>query len=312
MKKNKLIIILLLSVCIIIIYNVVTENMDEVKNTNIYDPSKLIELQTLTICDNNIITANYGINTNTINNDNISINNEITEPQLHSITVDGKDYYLTQFEWKKSKFSWDNNPIGLDLHLIHTDYIYNNSLKIILPLNLTDDYNLENITENFVNVLYKKMDDMIININDTVYSDLNNQIKILSDFKNNDIVNTVEKTINNKIKTINNNLYDLKIKYNFFNNKINNLKYLNYLNKLTDQIIHIPKYSCCSKTIGSIQTFYLCKIKNIINNIQNYYILEEQNGNKCFISVPIPFNTMLGYSILNNIISDPNQIYIKQ
>jgi predicted transcriptional regulator len=49
------------------------------------------------------IKADYGINTSTINNNNISIFQNIIDPLFHTIEIDGKNFNLMGIEWKRSK-----------------------------------------------------------------------------------------------------------------------------------------------------------------------------------------------------------------
>jgi len=247
-----------------------------------------------------VISAKYGININPIYNNNISIYQEILDPQSHVTTINGKDYYLTQVEFKKSNLSWNNKPVGLELQLIHTDYSSVHNTKIILPLDLTDNpsivtsknvessINLTDTLHNAENILGSKNMANIVS---------NPIIKVVNNLASNPInlLNNIVSTATNLVKSVEKNIHDLGIKYNFnFDlNKVNNL--------INNNNFIVPKYNCCRATVGSQQTFYLCEIATIINNMPKYSILKEENGNTFYISHPVPFNITLGNSILNNI-----------
>ncbi len=146
-----ILIIFLLFVILYVLYTNLYENMGDDNNfkylnngssylvyNNIYLPDEYIELTTLPKY-NKQIKADYGINTNTINNNNISIYQDIIEPLFNTIEINDKNFNLMSIAWKRSPFTYNNKRVGLDLHLIHRNYISIYNLVIVIPLDLVYD-----------------------------------------------------------------------------------------------------------------------------------------------------------------------------
>jgi len=94
----------------------------------------LIEITNLTRV-NNQFTINYSSNQNLIYNDYYSV----YQPFIYTtqwISLNGIYYYLTEIELRQSKFSFNNQPVQLEISLIHTNYIKAETINIILILQL--------------------------------------------------------------------------------------------------------------------------------------------------------------------------------
>jgi hypothetical protein len=284
-------------------YNKYLNNQtSELVRNNLYAQNETIEITSLPICNKNIL-VDYGININSINNDGITINQIINDPLMHTIEVDNKNYNLVQIEWRKTNFSFNNNPIGLTLHLIHSDFNNLEKLIIIIPLDFVDDTG--NI-ETFKNVFYNKMDDFFtvrvpqaINTEVKKFSNLDDT---LADIGNSffDIGNITEKTNNLKGK------FKLSIKYK----RKYDIKNIN-----TDSLIknqnEIPIYQCCKNTIGPTIHMNLCLLKSIIESNETFYNIKEENGNINLITEPNFINENYGLLIRSYIEQDENLLYLK-
>lgn len=337
---NILLIILLFILIIISTFavknkcNNYVENMTSLTNEKqkVFSDNEPIELTTLPKCVKNI-NVDYGLNINTINSDGVSVNQYINDPLINTIEVDNKNYNLVKVEWRKTNFTINNKPVGLSLHLIHSDYQSINNFIIIIPLDLnnldtinntsqpvnnisqpvnnisqtvnnldtndTNDTNLDTSldtdiiqTESFKNIFYKKMNKFFKKYNpllDNITKDIKKDIK-------KDIEKNIEKLKNKFNLSIN-----YKRKYNIKNININSLI------KKDD----IPVYECCKNTIGHIIRMNLCQLKTIIENNDNYYIIQDANGNTNLIAEPNIFNEDAGLLIRSSIESDNNLIYVK-
>jgi len=290
-----------------------------------FSDNEPIEITTLPKCVKNI-NVDYGLNINTINNDGISINQDINDPLIHTIEVDNKNYNLVKVEWRKTNFTINNKPIGLSLHLIHSNYQSINNFIIIIPLDLNnlDDINLDDtnlddtnlddtndITESFKNIFYKKMDNFFKKYNPL--KDINKEIS-LKDITRNIPLKDITKEINNINKDIKNINKDIKKLKNQFNLSISYKRKYDIKNININSLIKkddIPLYECCKNTIGNIIRMNLCQLKTIIENNDNYYIIKDQNENTNLITEPNIFNEDNGLLIRNYIESDNNLLYIK-
>jgi len=287
---NMLLIIILF---ILIIFSNLTESMTDNYNkylnnvtsillkNNVYEEYELIEIASLPSC-NKTILVDYGLNINTINNNNISINQIINDPLINTIEVDNENYNLLQVEWRNTNFTFNNTPIGLTLHLIHSDYKTSNKLNIIIPLDFVED--IDNI-ESFKNVFYNKMDTYFtpatVNNNSDILFPKNSENKLTGKFR-----------LNMKYKR----------KYNI--KKINTNLLLNDKN-------NIPIYQCCKNKIGAIIQINLCILKIIIESNDKFYIIKEENGNTNLIIEPNIINEDIGLFIRSIIQKDENLIYLK-
>jgi hypothetical protein len=282
--------LLIIILFILIIFSNLTENMTDnynkylnnvtsilIKN-NIYKQDELIEITSLPLC-NKTILVDYGLNINSINNNNISINQIINDPLINTIEVDNKNYNLLQIEWRNTNFTFNNTQIGITLHLIHSDYITSNKLNIIIPLDFVE--NIDNI-ESFKNVYYNKMDSFF----KPAIANINN----------------INSFIENKLK----GTFRLNLKYK----RKYNIKQIN-TNLLLNNKNNIPIYQCCKNTIGTITQINLCLLKKIIESNDKFYIIKEENGNTNLITEPNIINEDNGLFIRNIIQKDDNLIYLK-
>ena len=296
-------------------------------NNNVYSKNELIELTNLPNCQVDF-SFDYGSNFNTIVNNGISIYQDMVDPLEHTIEVDNVNYNLTSIRWKASKFTYNKQQVGLELHLIHQNFNSINKVIIVIPLSLTDDnvtsftdqtvtsYNEELVTtldkendtnktkdanetqntkEGFKNIGYKKfMKDTVI-YTDTILSD--NSIKNFVMPAYFQIKNETKNLLNSQKK-----MFDLKIKNNFKNIS---------LNKLITSPVLIPTYECCTDKIGQSMRFNLCDVQEILRLNPKYYELEDTDSNKYFITEPVEYNEELGLSILDNLYYDTNISFLK-
>lgn len=303
-----------------------------------FNQDKLIEITDLPLC-NKIFKINYNTNINTIDNNNKSVMQNIVEPMIQTLEINGITYNLSKIEWKISCFSWQNKQVGIDLHLVHTNYNLMTTLSIVIPLdllNLSQDINSEKIlnksnelnvlsssnnliepidlSEGFKNVYYKKMDESFNIVENIIGTDQNTYAQVT-----NDIDKTKYFNLDHNMADIRNSFGDIDIsngnplvdigKFNLqYNKKYDINKYS--INKLLNNTIQIPTYHCCSTVIGPIIELNLCHLKKIIDSNSIYHILEQENGDIKFIAEPSPFDETIGLYIRNNIKQDVDIKYL--
>ena len=267
----------------------------------IYKTNELIEITNLPQITK-LIDVDYGYNENTINNNNISIYQNIMDPLSHTIELDGNNYNLISIAFKKTQFSWKQQEIGLAIHLNHTNYLSIATMTIIIPLDLTKS------VENFKNIFYNKKLSTVLE-DDTYLNNIADDEKeiIRKDYFN---LNNNYANIGNSFPDINENKSSVKEINNF------NLN-IQYKNKIDiDNIIsinNIPSYQCCTDSIGPLSKIIFYNIESIINNNNNiFYSLEEENNNIILITEPTPFSEEIGLYIRSNIIKDTSINYIKK
>lgn len=270
-------------------------NLPVLNNLPLYNNNStykgLIEITNLPLFKGPVV-ANYQVNNNNIKNNNLAIYQDILEPLLSTCDINFNNYNLINVQFRKSKFSFNNSPVGLELHLVHTNY--DSNYNIIIPLDLTNNPKTD-ITENFINVLYKKMDKTITN--------LEKEFALITDET---ILNTtiLKKNIINKLIEAEKKIFNLNLIYKRIYD-INSVS----VNKLIDDSSLILNYECCGTTIGPTKQFNLCLVNTIINSTSNFRMIQDLNGDKYLIGEPIPFNEDIGLLIRSNIIDDPNIIY---
>lgn len=301
MIDNILLIIILLTLIFIILQKIepMKDNNFKYLNSksstflinNVYSLNDMIEINELPKC-NKIIKFDYGSNYNFIINDNVSIYQDIIDPLQHTIEVDNINYNLTSIRWKLSKLTYNNIPVGLELHLVHQNFNSLHKLNIILPLDL-----INNNIESFKNINYTKMTNIY-----NVYTDTK-----LDDYDNNKFIDPLYfqkgKKEELKIKSMKNN-FNLDRKYK-------DTKYS--INKLIPSNVLIPQYECCKNSIGQELQFNFCDIQEILSkNNKEYYQLEDRDGNIYLINDPVPFDENLGLHIINKITYDDLVVFIKK
>lgn len=259
---------------------------------NVYSLNELIELNTLPKC-NKTIKFDYGSNYNLIVNNNISIYQDILDPLLHTIEVDNVNYNLTSLRWKLSKLSYNDMPIGLELHLVHQNFNSVHKLNIVLPLDLINN----NKVESFKNINYTKMTNAY-----NVYTDTK-----LSDYDNNKFDDPLYFKKGKKTELL---LKSLKNNFNL-NRSYKDTKYS--VNKLIPSELLLPNYECCKDSIGQELRFNFCDLQEILSkNSNTYHQLEDRDGNSYLINDPIPFDENLGLHMINKLEYDDLVVFIKK
>uniref|UniRef100_A0A6C0D846 Alpha-carbonic anhydrase domain-containing protein n=1 Tax=viral metagenome TaxID=1070528 RepID=A0A6C0D846_9ZZZZ len=300
--KNIIIVVIL--ILILFIINISSENMNNnsplvsIKNKEKYGMKEIIEITTLPFCRKNINIV-YGNNYNFITNDSKSIGQDILDPHAHTIEIDGKNYNLIKVIFKRSRLSWQNKNIGLELHLIHNNYESNKNVSFIIPLDLVNTPT-KNI-ETFRNVFYNTMDSTIKTANELIdgtqnfVNSIHDNQNLISD------INLVKETILKEI-----NKFNLNLKYNK-RYDVNSIS----VNNLLNNINVIPEYKCCGTTYGPEINFNLCNLETILNNMVIFHNLEEDNGNSNLVTEPVPFSEEIGLHIRNILTDDNDVVYIK-
>lgn len=325
----KIIIIFILLVIIFLLYNYECENMNNYNSfldsktslfihKRIYDKYELLEITKLPICYKNL-NANLSSNSNNIINDEKSISHTMTDLLVNTVEINSLNYNLIKLEWKRSRFLYNNNPVGLQLHIMLNSFKDINNVFIVIPLDL------KNTTiESFVNLFYYKNlneeingyknDDNYINLkktniineNDVQYvniADVDTRIINENYFNGNNTYANIKNSfpdINDNgdiFKNIENdhNKYNLNLEYGILDNNLDNL--------LTN-VNQIPTYQCCKVSIGPIVNFKLCNLEKLLNNTTKFYKLFEESGAILYITDPIPYNEQIGLYIRNVIIDD--------
>lgn len=283
------------------------ENMTNDKNFNylnntssifvrnkIYSNDDKIEITKLPKCTK-IIKADYIENTNVIVNNNISIYQNMNDLLQNTIEIDNKNFNLTSIRWKQSKFKYNNNNVGLELHLVHQNFQSINKVIIIIPLDfIKTEY--ESI-ETFKNIGYYTSSKIFKNYN----------FDSLDEVKNINSSNEEKIIIDNNLSNNNNNDFNLKVNYD--NKKIYTNKIL--LDTLLQSDSIIPKYNCCVDTIGQVVRFNLCVPQEIVLKNIEYYQLEDHNNNIYYITEPIGIPSKLGFNIRNKIVMDNNVVFLR-
>jgi hypothetical protein len=122
------------------------ESFSTFTNRKFFSQKQPIEITTLPLC-NKIFKVDYTLNTNTVNNDDKGVSQDIAEPMIQTVEIGGVDYNLSKVEWKTSPFSWKDKQVGIDLHLIHTNYKSMTTVTILIPLDLLSASIIANSSE---------------------------------------------------------------------------------------------------------------------------------------------------------------------
>lgn len=256
-----------------------------------YDHGSLIELTKLPSCNKNLVVS-YGSNYNNIVNDNKSISIDINDPLIHTMEIDNQNYNLLKIEWVRNNFQYNGREVGLCLQLVHSSYLSPQQIKIVFPLNLVVDQ----ATEAFENLFYNKNADLLNNGGHYDWQDLNDIQDLKFDFNKQNIQNSFS------------DIGDLDDNYSSgqFNLHLDNQdKFISLVNPND-----IPIYQCCKNTIGNYLNINLCNLANLMKTINKFYTLNEENGNKCYITDPINFDESIGFEIRRKIVFDTNIYYL--
>jgi len=161
---NKYLIVLIVSVLIIYLFkireNFSDENQgdilpfDDIKLPNVPIPKipllkkgERYELLDLPYCDERF-RASYSSNTNNIINDGSKIYQDMTKPHEQNAQIGNKPHGLTQISWKKSYFTYNDKPVGLELHFTHIEPSTGKVTKVIFPLGFPPEKKLEKFTNS--------------------------------------------------------------------------------------------------------------------------------------------------------------------
>ena len=140
------------------------------------------ELLDLPFCDERF-RASYASNTNNIVNDGSKIYQDMVKPYEQKAEIGNKPQGLTQISWKKSYFSYNGKPVGLELHFSHVAPATGKVTKVIFPLSFTP----EKKKEGFANASAKNKDIIRKELEDSTLSsfeklgELNTLIKTTKD-----------------------------------------------------------------------------------------------------------------------------------
>lgn len=110
------------------------------------------ELLDLPFCDERF-RASYASNTNNIVNDGSKIYQDMVKPYEQKAEIGNKPQGLTQISWKKSYFSFNDKPIGLELQFTHVQPSTGKVTKVVFPLSFTPEK-----PEEFANTSVKNKD----------------------------------------------------------------------------------------------------------------------------------------------------------
>ena len=255
----------------------------------------LIEITDLPLFRGSVV-ANYQVNVNSINNNSTSIFQEILDPLLSTCEINSNNYNLINVEFRKSKFSYNSNGVGLELHLVHTNYDALPNYNIIIPLDLVNDPSPD-ITENFINVLYKKMDSTV-NTFENEFANITDETQLdATILKNNNTNNRIQKE---------KNMYNLNLNYRRPYD-INSVTVNQFINKEN----LVVNYECCGTIIGNMKQFNLCLLNTIINSMSNFRVIQDRNSDRYLLGEPIPFNEDIGLLMRSNLNDNPNITYVK-
>ena len=125
------------------------DNLEDLSNVRITKISKLAkgetyELLNLPYCDQKF-KVEYSSNTNNIINDQLQIYQDMKKPWEQKANIGQEQQNLNQISWKKSFFTFNKKPIGLELHFAHVNPKTGKKIRVIFPLSFTKT------TEKFAN-----------------------------------------------------------------------------------------------------------------------------------------------------------------
>jgi len=126
------------------------------------------ELLNLPYCDQKF-KVEYTSNINHIINDQKQIYQDIIKPWEQNSKIGKENQNLYQISWKKSFFTFNKKPVGLELHFAHVNPKNGKRIRVIFPLSFTttteqfsSDNNVDKGLEKLgsLNVLVKKESDI--------------------------------------------------------------------------------------------------------------------------------------------------------
>jgi hypothetical protein len=262
-------------------------------NEKSYSKNENIEITTLPTCVKKL-EIDYTTNYSRLINNGHNISQYIVDPLLQTAIIDGRLFYFVKLEFRKSRLTWNGKQVGLELHIIHNDYVNTPNLHFVIPLDLVES---KKVIEGFKNVLYNKME--VDKLNDKLVDFLEVKDDISKNFKLSGYNIKFKKEVT-ELKNKFNLMLSYKKQYDMnivsLNNLINN---------------NIPEYECCVETIGDYININFCHLQKIISNMSQFYTLEEQTSNVLLITEPVPFDEDLGLLIRSNIELDESIVYIK-
>lgn len=121
-----------------------------VPKINLLKPGQTFEILDLPYC-NEKFKVEYGTNTNYVLNDGKKIFQDMLKPYEQKAFIGSEEQGLTQISWKKSFFTFNGKPVGLELHFAHTNPKTGKRIRVIFPLSL-DSNKSQKINETFVDV----------------------------------------------------------------------------------------------------------------------------------------------------------------
>lgn len=203
---------------VIIIYLLETnENFSNIENFDQFDNSGILPFDNLTIGNvpvpkipllkkgekfeildlpyfDELLDISYSININNIVNDGSKIYQNIVNPHTQNAKIQNVDYGLSQILWKKSYFSYNGKPVGLELQFTHVAPYNGKVTKIVFPLSFTSDF----ANTSKLDTLIKLETDIpeklpgVINIGKVLSFDLNEMASLILDQRKFFSANTVK------------------------------------------------------------------------------------------------------------------------
>tara|TARA_E500000178_G_scaffold343763_1_gene391012 strand:- start:45 stop:818 length:774 start_codon:yes stop_codon:yes gene_type:complete len=113
------------------------------------------------------IFLRYGNNNNHLYNDGRSVWQNMVRHLENRAIICGKRYGLSRLEWHKSVLTWNNQEVGLELHIVHSCVENKDTIIFVIPLSLVDlrtegftelSYNTQSTDVATVNALITKCD----------------------------------------------------------------------------------------------------------------------------------------------------------
>jgi hypothetical protein len=263
----------------------------------LFNKNERIELTDLPITTKYVIPG-LAYNNNHIINDGKSISQNIVDSLMNTIEIDRIHYNLLRIAWYRSNFSYQGNPIGLELHLVLNNFRSVNNITFVIPLDLPSNSdniistsqeatldNTNDVTESFANIFYDR------NLGDELTGFTSN-VHLIKNSKN----------VNNKKKIVKKNIHNAIRNHNFdtkndaeYGTGIHNSTIVNDIVKL-DYFNSNNKHAHIQNSFPDINF-----VGNIDDNIQDEIGLFDLN-----INYNKPYD--IEKINLNNLLFDTNQI----
>ena len=263
----------------------ISENISIIENIDIY-------------YDNNIRLTKQFKNGNNVNKDIIIKKKSILKPLTLKNYIDNVNLIKVKLnEENNAKLIIGSNNIKMIRIKLRLNFILKNNTDYSIDLDLIKNFNIQNNNLKEVkNLVFKpyKLSNIIEDLNFTLFDDIILETEFFNKTLNLDIVNNSISFIQNLLNESSNDNNDYQeyiyniAKFIISNkNYLDNFKYKSGLKKLLNNVIELNSDIYC---------------KDILPNIENYYITDKIDGKRCICYIEEYLNKI-------NIILISNKLY---